>query len=64
MDEELVIKAIEIAKQNHENFSFSLLQRKLKVGCIKCSKLIETLEEKGIISPYNAQKSSREVLIK
>ena len=64
MNDELVIKAIEIAKENPDEFCISLLKRKLRIGCIKCSKIIEILEEKGIISQYNSQKNLREVLIK
>lgn len=64
MDDKLIEKAIDIAKENQEKFCLSLLQRKLKIGCIKSSKLIDILEERGIISAYNSQKNIREVLVK
>lgn len=64
MDDELIIKAIEIAKENYDNFSLNLLKRRLKIGCIKCSKLLETLEERGIISSYNSKDNVRKVLLK
>lgn len=64
MDDELIIKAIEIAKENYDNFCSNLLKRKLKIGGIKCSKLLEILENKKIISPYNSEEKRRNVLIR
>lgn len=64
MDNELIAKAIEIAKENSGNFGMSLLQRRMKLGCIKCSKLLEELENRGIIGPYNPENTLRTVLIK
>lgn len=63
MDDELIMQAIEIAKDNRDNFSLSLLQKKLKIGCIKCSKLIDILENKRVISSYDFQNNKRKVLI-
>lgn len=64
MDDELISKAIEIAKENHDGFCVDLLQRKLRIGCIKCSKLIEILEDRGIIGPFNPRENIRRVLVK
>ena len=63
MDEKLIIKSIEIAKENRENFCVALLQQKLKIGSIACAKLIEILENKGVISTYNPNEKIRRVLI-
>lgn len=42
--------------------SVSLLQRKLRIGYTRSSRLIEKLEEDGIIGPANRQTGTREVL--
>ena len=42
--------------------SVSMLQRKLRIGYTRSSRLIEKLEEAGIIGPPNSQTGTREVL--
>jgi S-DNA-T family DNA segregation ATPase FtsK/SpoIIIE len=42
--------------------SVSMLQRKLRIGYTRSSRLIEKLEEDGIIGPPNQQTGTREVL--
>jgi S-DNA-T family DNA segregation ATPase FtsK/SpoIIIE len=42
--------------------SVSMLQRKLRIGYTRSSRLIEKLEEDGIIGPPNPQTGTREVL--
>lgn len=61
IDDELVNKAIEIAKNNKDNFSMSLLQRKLRIGVINANKLLEILENKKVISEY--KDGHRKILI-
>ena len=42
--------------------SVSLLQRKLRIGYSRSARIIESLEEKGIIGAPNPQTGTREVL--
>ncbi len=42
--------------------SVSLLQRKLRIGYSRSARIIERLEEKGIVGPPNPQTGTREVL--
>lgn len=61
--DELMQKAIQIAKDNKENFGIEILQKKLKVGYCKCARLIDELESSAIIGCYNQETKRREVLI-
>ncbi|WP_207130789.1 DNA translocase FtsK [Clostridium botulinum] len=63
IDDNLIMQAIQIAKENRDSFCVTLLQRKLKVGSIKCAKLIDVLENKRIIATYNPNENVRKVLI-
>jgi len=49
-DDELIEKAIEIVKQS-SRASASLLQRSLAIGYARASKLLDILEQKGIVGP-------------
>ena len=50
-------KALEIVKQHPDNISVSLLQRYLRVGVISANKILEALENAGIIdSPINGKR--------
>ena len=42
--------------------SVSMLQRKLRIGYTRASRIVEKLEEKGIIGPPDPQTGTREVL--
>jgi len=42
--------------------SVSLLQRKLRIGYSRSARIIESLEERGIVGPPNPQTGTREVL--
>jgi len=59
--DELIEKAIEIAK-NYKKLSTSLLQRRLRIGYPRAARLIDELEDQGIIGPGDGPKS-RDVLI-
>lgn len=63
MDNELIMKAIQIAKENPDNFCINLLKRKLRISHITCAKLLEVLEDRRIIGSYNAEENLRKVLI-
>ncbi len=60
--DELLAEAIELVKQ-HNHASASFLQRKLHVGYPRASRIIDQLEERGIISPLKDDGRSRDVLI-
>ena len=59
--DELYDKALELARQ-HTRISTSLLQRRLRIGYARAARLIDTMEEAGIVGPSEGGKS-REVLI-
>ena len=42
--------------------SISMLQRRLRIGYTRAARLIETMEEKGIVSPPQPGAQTREVL--
>jgi len=60
-NDELLPKAIELAV-NSGKISASHIQRRLKVGFSRASRMIDQMEERGIISPPDGSKP-REVLI-
>jgi len=59
--DELLNEAIKIVVENGQA-STSLLQRKLKIGYNRAARIIEQMEERGIISSRNGSKP-REILI-
>lgn len=59
--EQLLIEAINLVI--HEGTaSTALLQRKLKLGYARAARLLDLMEERGVVGPYNGSKS-RKVLI-
>jgi S-DNA-T family DNA segregation ATPase FtsK/SpoIIIE len=60
-DDELLVKAIEVIKQAGKA-SASLLQRRLKVGYARAARLLDILEDRGIIGPQDGAKP-REVYL-
>jgi S-DNA-T family DNA segregation ATPase FtsK/SpoIIIE len=46
----------------HQQGSVSLLQRRLKVGYARAARLVDMLEEAGVVGPFTGSKA-REVLI-
>ncbi len=46
----------------HGKASISLLQRRLRIGYTRSARLIEEMEERGIIGPTVAGQQHREVL--
>ena len=61
-DGELYDRAVEMARQ-HSRVSTSLLQRRLRIGYPRAARLIELLEERGVVGPSDGGKS-REVLLR
>ncbi len=53
--------AIEVIKQT-EQASVSVLQRKLKIGYSRAARIMDMLEEQGVVGPYQGTKA-REILI-
>ena len=61
-DEELVSKSIDLIKTTHKA-STSFLQRNFQIGYNKAARIMETLEQRGVVSPPN-HAGKREILIK
>jgi S-DNA-T family DNA segregation ATPase FtsK/SpoIIIE len=57
-DDPIVDKARDLTMQ-HQRISPSLLQRRLKVGLLKANKIIEILEEDGLVGPREEGESRR-----
>ncbi|MBI5648871.1 MAG: DNA translocase FtsK [Chloroflexi bacterium] len=60
VEDELMPQAIEIITQSHRA-SVSLLQRKLRVGYSRAARLMELLEEKGVVGPDEGPTKGRPV---
>lgn len=61
-DEALYKQALELIRQTGR-FSASALQRRLRVGYNRASRIADLLEERGIIGPSGKAGSSREILV-
>lgn len=59
-EDDLLPQAIEVVNQN-KKASVSLLQRKLRIGYSRASRLMELLEEKGIVGPDEGPTKGRSV---
>lgn len=57
-DDPIYERAVTLALE-HQRISPSLLQRRLKIGYVKAAKLIEMLEEDGIVGPREEGESRR-----
>ena len=60
-EEDLLEEALEIVRRDRK-CSTSYIQRKLSIGYNRAAKIVEKLEEKGIVSPAN-HVGKRDVLI-
>lgn len=58
-DEDPIIEAARELARQHTRVSPSLFQRRLRVGYLKAAKLIEILEEEGIVGPREEGESRR-----
>jgi S-DNA-T family DNA segregation ATPase FtsK/SpoIIIE len=61
-DEELIIRCIEVARQE-QKCSTSLLQRRLRLGYTRAARMVDILEQRGIVGPGDGAKP-REVYVK
>lgn len=61
-DEELLINAIELVKVS-QRASASLLQRRLKIGYPRAARLLDSLEDMGVVGPALGGGRERDVLI-
>lgn len=59
-DEDLITAATLLVRQENKA-SISLLQRRLKIGYSKAARLMDALEEQGVVGPYNGSEP-RDVL--
>ncbi len=61
MDDELFQDAVDVVLQTGQA-SVSILQRRLRVGYTRAARLMDLLEERGIVGPYQGSKA-REILV-
>jgi len=61
-EDDLLPKAIEVV-HSHNRVSISLLQRRLRIGYARAARLIDLMEEQGIIGPDEGGGRSRQVLL-
>ncbi len=54
-------EAIDLARRQGRA-SISMLQRRLRIGYTRAARLIETMEEKGIVGPPDPGTGTREIL--
>ncbi len=59
--DELYDKAVEVSRE-HTRISASLLQRRLHIGYARAARLLDQLEENGVVGPAEGGGRSREVL--
>jgi S-DNA-T family DNA segregation ATPase FtsK/SpoIIIE len=60
-DEELVTKCLEIIRQERKA-STSMLQRRLRLGYTRAARVVDILEQRGIVGPKDGAKD-REILV-
>ena len=61
-DDDLVRQAIRLVSQ-YDNASASFLQRQLGIGATKANRILDTLEERGVVSPPEGLGRVRHVLV-
>jgi S-DNA-T family DNA segregation ATPase FtsK/SpoIIIE len=61
-EDDLLQRAIEVVKLQ-KKASISLLQRQLRIGYTRAARLIDQMEEKGIVGPATEDSRWREVLV-
>jgi S-DNA-T family DNA segregation ATPase FtsK/SpoIIIE len=58
--DELLAKAIDLARE-HQRISTSMLQRRLRIGYPRAARLMDVLEEQGVVGPAESGGASRQV---
>jgi DNA segregation ATPase FtsK/SpoIIIE, S-DNA-T family len=61
-DEDLIEKAVSIVRQS-QRASASLLQRRLRIGYPRAARLLDQLEEQGVVGPSQGGGKERDVLL-
>ena len=61
-DEDMIIKCIDVVRQE-QKCSTSLLQRRLRLGYTRAARMVDILEQRGIVGPGDGAKA-REVYVK
>jgi S-DNA-T family DNA segregation ATPase FtsK/SpoIIIE len=61
-DESLIEKAVSIVRQS-QRASASLLQRRLRIGYPRAARLLDQLEERGVVGPSQGGGKERDVLL-
>jgi len=61
-DEEMIIRCVEVVKQE-QKCSTSLLQRRLRLGYTRAARMVDILEQRGIVGPGDGARP-REVYVK
>ena len=62
-DEDLIVKAAEVAVTNNQ-ISTTLIQRRLKLGYARASRIMDELEQRGIVSPAEGSKPRKVLMSK
>ena len=60
-EDEMYEQAVELVRRLNKA-SVSLLQRRLRIGYTRAARLIDTMEERGIVGPATEGSKPREVL--
>ena len=60
-DEELISKCIEVIRSEHKA-SVSLMQRRLRLGYTRAARIMDELEDRGIVGPSKGAEP-RDILI-
>ena len=61
VDQEMYLKAVELVRQR-KKASVSLLQRQLRIGYTRAARLIDMMEERGIVGPAKDGSNPRDVI--
>lgn len=61
-DEEIYQKAVEWAQNPEVVFSASLLQRRFRIGALRAARIVDRMEQEGLIGPYDGQNPGRKWL--
>ena len=63
-DMEIIMKAAELVIDNPEKASISSLQRHLSLGFAKAGRIMDALEEKGVVGPHSGSKPRKVLMTK